>query len=88
MSCLNEVNLGVFIGPRRVFPPADLGVKKVPCSSSPGDFASQRKYQRCFFIVVKALDFSFFRAFSLTDAWNQQPVLQRTSVHFTTDRGP
>lgn len=89
MSCLNEVNLGVFIGPRRASPRADLGVKKVPCSSSPGDFTSERKISASLFHRRGgARFFFFFRAFPPTDARNQRPVLQHASVRFTTDSGP
>lgn len=60
MSCLNEVNLGVFIGPHRASPRADLGVEKVPCSSSPGDFASERKISASLFHRRGGARFFFF----------------------------
>lgn len=77
MSCLNEVNLGVFIGPRRVSPRADLGVKKVPCSSSPGDFAPERKISASLFHRRGGARFFFFSALPL------QPTLGTSGLYYS-----
>lgn len=77
MSCLNEVNLGVFIGPRRASPRADLGVKKVPCSSSPGDFAPERKISASLFHRRGGARFFFFSALSL------QPTLGTSGLYYS-----